>query len=64
MWPRNEVSLLTRATIKSGLVGTSSAVAHLFARESARVALTDTRDDLGEVAAATLRSMHLNVTPA
>src|SRR3954467_16009184 len=51
---QGKVALLTgaAAAIKGELMGFGGAAAHLFAREGAKVVLTDIRDDLGEGAAA------------
>jgi NAD(P)-dependent dehydrogenase (short-subunit alcohol dehydrogenase family) len=68
---QNKIALLTgaAAAIKGELMGFGGATAHLFAREGAKVILTDIRDDLGERAAAALRAeghdasyLHLDVT--
>jgi 3(or 17)beta-hydroxysteroid dehydrogenase len=57
------------AAIKGDLMGFGGAAANIFAREGAKVVITDIRDDLGERSAAALRSaghdaryMHLDVT--
>jgi len=66
-----KVALLTgaAAAVPGELMGFGGAAAHLFAREGAKVVLTDIRDDLGERSAAALRAdgadaryMHLDVT--
>ena len=68
---RGKVALLTgaAAAIKGELMGFGGAAAHLFVREGAKVVLTDIRDELGERAAASLRTeghdaryLHLDVT--
>src|SRR6202034_204154 len=68
---QNKIALLTgaAAAIKGELMGFGGATAHLFAREGAKVVLTDIRDDLGQRAAAALRAeghdasyLHLDVT--
>ena len=68
---RGKVALLTgaAAAIKGELMGFGGAAAHLFAREGAKVVLTDIRDELGERSAAALRAdghdaryLHLDVT--
>ena len=70
---QGKVALLTgaAAAIKGELMGFGGAAAHLFAREGAKVVLTDIRDELGERSAAALhtggadvRYMHLDVTSA
>ena len=68
---QNKVALLTgaAAAIEGELMGFGGATAHLFAREGAKVVLTDIRDELGERAASALRDRgadvlyrHLDVT--
>ncbi len=68
---KGKVALLTgaAAAIKGELMGFGGAAAHLFAREGAKVVLTDIRDELGNRAAEELRAagydaryMHLDVT--
>src|SRR5262245_34100431 len=68
---RGKVALLTgaAAAIEGEVMGFGGASAHLFAREGAKVVLTDIRDALGERAAASLRAaghdaryLHLDVT--
>src|ERR1019366_1090015 len=68
---QDKIALLTgaAAAIKGELMGFGGAAAHLFVREGAKVVLTDIRDDLGERAAAALRTeghdaryLHLDVT--
>ena len=54
---RNKVALLTgaAAALEGELMGFGGAVAHVFAREGAKIVLTDIRDEVGEKAAITLR---------
>ena len=68
---QGKVALLTgaAAAIEGELMGFGGAAAHLFAREGAKVVLSDILDDEGERAAAALREtgaaaqyMHLDVT--
>jgi len=69
----DKVALITgaAAALPGELMGFGGAAAHLFAREGAKVVITDIRDELGEEAAAALREAggdaryrHLDVTSA
>ncbi len=55
---RNKVALLTgaAAAFKEELMGFGGTVAHLFAREGAKIVLTDIRDEIGEKSAIRLRA--------
>ena len=68
---QGKVAVLTgaAAAMKGELMGFGGAAANIFAREGAKVVITDIRDELGERAAAALRAdghdaryMHLDVT--
>ncbi|MCB1739819.1 MAG: glucose 1-dehydrogenase [Gammaproteobacteria bacterium] len=70
---KDKVAILTgaAAALDGELMGFGGASAHLFAREGAKVVLTDIRDELGERSAAALRDrgasaryLHLDVTDA
>ena len=54
---RNKVALLTgaAAALEGELMGFGGAVAHVFAREGAKIVLTDIRDEVGKKSAAALR---------
>ena len=55
---RNKVALLTgaAAAFEEELMGFGGTVAHLFAREGAKIVLTDIRDEIGEKSAIRLRA--------
>ena len=70
---QDKVALITgaAAALPGELMGFGGAAAHLFAREGARVMITDLQDELGERSAAALREaggdvryLHLDVTSA
>ena len=70
---QDKVALITgaAAALPGELMGFGGASAHLFAREGARVMITDLQDELGERSAAALREaggdvryLHLDVTSA
>ena len=70
---QDKVALITgaAAALPGELMGFGGASAHLFAREGARVMITDLQDELGERSAAALRKaggdvryLHLDVTSA
>ena len=54
---RNKVALLTgaAAALEGELMGFGGAVAHVFAREGAKIVLTDIRDEIGKKSAMALR---------
>ena len=59
----NKVAFLTgaAAALESELMGFGGTVAHRFAREGAKVVLTDIKDELGEKSAASLRNQGYEV---